>query len=133
MRVYADFQKLDEQGRLVLLCYGTLRDLAVHRERLREGSTFTFYADSDDQEDLEADGLVSYVPASRHAGAHWVATIGPIRYVKRPPETQGRGHPCFGCRRDLRLFFEPYGRSEEASCPHCGTRVTAPIDPPETA
>jgi hypothetical protein len=131
VRVYADFQKLDDQGRLVLLCYGTLRDLTVHRERLREGATFTFYADSDAEEDLEADGVVSYVPPSAHALAHWVAAVGPIRYVKRPPETKALGHPCFGCRRDLQPFFEQHGRSEETCCPHCGMRIMAPVDPPE--
>jgi hypothetical protein len=130
VRIYADFQKADETGRLVLLCYGTLRDLTIQRERLREGATYTFYMESDEQEDLEADGKVTYVPAVASMRAHWVADIGPIRYVTRPLGSEGQTDPCFGCGLDLRPHFGVHGRDEDTRCPHCDTRIMMPLDPP---
>jgi hypothetical protein len=74
-RVYADFQKVDDEGRLILTCQGTLQDLARHGIELREGLVLTFYSDDADDEgnpgDLIAEGLVQF---DRNAN-HWTATI----------------------------------------------------------
>ena len=35
--IYADFMKCDDEGRLVLVCYGTHKDLEEHKITLEEG------------------------------------------------------------------------------------------------
>jgi hypothetical protein len=75
LKVYADFQNLDDANRLRLTSAGTSRDLARYGIRLCEGMTLTFYTDDandDDQSDvLLADGVVHYDPVGRC----WVAAI----------------------------------------------------------
>ena len=75
VRIYADFQKVDDRGRLILTCQGTLQDLAHHGIELREGLVLTFYSDdADDQgnpDELVVEGLVEY-DGNAH---HWTAAI----------------------------------------------------------
>lgn len=75
VRIYADFQKVDDEGRLVLTTAGTWSDLARHGLELREGLTLTFYSDDADDDgnpdDLVVEGSVGY---DEQAG-HWTATI----------------------------------------------------------
>ena len=67
-RIYADFQKLDEQGRLILTCVGTISDLNLLGIAFEEGLRFTFYMDDADDfgnaDDLEADGYVVFDEAT---------------------------------------------------------------------
>lgn len=75
VRIYVDFQKVDDEGRLLLSCAGTLRDLARHGVELRDGLTLTFYSDDADDEgkpdDLIVEGSVQYDEEARC----WTATI----------------------------------------------------------
>ena len=60
MRIYADFNALGGRGddcALMLHRSGTLQDLHRLRLRLAEGETHTFWDQSDEEEDLEVDGL----------------------------------------------------------------------------
>jgi hypothetical protein len=95
-RVYADFQKLDDDNRLILTCRGTLQDLQRHGIQLREGLHLTLYTDDADEEgrsdELRADGVVHFDESARR----WVATIDWNRLwhaseepVKIPVEKQG--------------------------------------------
>jgi len=67
-RLYADFQKLDDEGRTILVCWGTYHDLDQLGIELREGLEVVFYSDDGDDEgnrdDLEVDGVVEFDPAS---------------------------------------------------------------------
>jgi len=42
LRVYADFQNIDEANRLQLTCAGTLQDLTQHGLQLHDGFVLTF-------------------------------------------------------------------------------------------
>jgi hypothetical protein len=64
VRIYADFQNLDDENRLRLTCSGTLNDLAQNKVQLREGLVLTFYMDDADDngrpDELLADGTVHF-------------------------------------------------------------------------
>ncbi len=49
-QVYADFQKLDDDNRLILTCRGTPQDLQRFGIQLRDGLRLTFYTDDADDE-----------------------------------------------------------------------------------
>lgn len=73
-RIYADFIKLDDLGRTILICNGTWKDLARLGLDLAEGMEVVLYSDDGDpltgeDDDLEVDGIVHYDPAA----GHWVA------------------------------------------------------------
>ena len=74
-QVYADFQKLDDNNRLILTCRGTLQDLEHLGIELREGLRLTLYTDDADDEgrsdELKADAVVHFDEAANR----WVATI----------------------------------------------------------
>jgi hypothetical protein len=74
-RVYADFQNLDDENRLRLVCAGTRRDLERQRIELREGMALTLYTDDADDagrpDELLADGTVHYNEQEKC----WVAAI----------------------------------------------------------
>jgi len=74
-RIYVDFQKIDNQRRLVLTCLGTIQDLARHGIELKEGLVLTFYSDDADEkgnpDELIVQGRVSYDEVQKH----WTATI----------------------------------------------------------
>jgi hypothetical protein len=65
-RVYADFQKLDDEGRAILICHGTHEDLERLGIQLVEGLAVVLYDDdADDQgnpDDLENDAVVEWCP-----------------------------------------------------------------------
>ena len=75
LRVYADFQKLDDDNRLILTCRGTLQDLQRLGIQLSEGIRLVFYTDDSDDEgrtdELRAEGVVQY----DHSARRWVAAI----------------------------------------------------------
>lgn len=74
-RLYADFQRTDDEGRLLLTTAGTRDDLQRHDVTLADGLRATFYTDDTDDEgfpdDLLAEGTVQWDGASRC----WVAAI----------------------------------------------------------
>ena len=75
IRIYADFQKVDDEGRLILSTYGTTEDLARNGIELKEGLVLTFYSDDADDagnpDDLIVQGVVRYNEALQQ----WVAVI----------------------------------------------------------
>jgi hypothetical protein len=75
IRIYADFQNLDDENRLRLTCSGTLNDLAQNKVQLREGLVLTFYMDDADDngrpDELLADGTVHF-SAQENC---WVAAV----------------------------------------------------------
>lgn len=76
-RIYADFQKLDSAGRLVLTAAGSLRDIATLGENLRDHLSVIFYADDlndeDAPDDLEVEGYLLYDSEN----GYWLGTYNP--------------------------------------------------------
>jgi len=74
-RIYADFQKLDDDNRLKLTCRGTLADLERFGIQLHNGLHLTFYMDDADDagrpDDLLIDGVVQFNSSERC----WVAAV----------------------------------------------------------
>jgi hypothetical protein len=72
----------------MLLSYqGTKSDLARLGVTLKDGMEVTVYSDSDEDEDLEADGIVRFgtIPETDEPPCWYADTRGSkIRYVKRP-------------------------------------------------
>lgn len=62
--IYADFMKMDDEGRLVLICRGTLEDLERNNIKFQQGMKLTFYNDDEDndgnRDDLVVEGIVQY-------------------------------------------------------------------------
>jgi hypothetical protein len=75
IKIYADFQKADDEGRLILTCLGTLKDLNRYGVQLSEGLRLTFYSDDADEngnsDDLIVEGITHYDKASEQ----WTAII----------------------------------------------------------
>lgn len=73
--IYADFMKTDDEGRIILACYGTKQDLEKYGIELEEGLELTFYSDDVDdsgkRDDLIARGVVTY----NNSIKQWVAVI----------------------------------------------------------
>ena len=78
-RIYADFNKLDDDNRLKLTCAGTYADLLRFGIQLQEGMTLTFYMDDADDEgrpdDILLEGVVHYNTQEKCwvAEANWEA------------------------------------------------------------
>ena len=73
--VYADFMKMDYEGRLILICLGTKRDLEKHNITLKEGLKLTFYNEDEDG-DGNRDDLVVEGTVERDAeNSRWTARI----------------------------------------------------------
>ena len=66
LKVYADFQNADRQGRLRLNCIGTVQDLSRYQIKLQEDLVLTLCS-----EDLEVEGQVQYSSEENL----WVAII----------------------------------------------------------
>ena len=62
-RIFSDFQKLDDNGRLILSIRGAARDLAS-LESPKTGQTVIFYSpdinDADQPDDLEVEGTLEF-------------------------------------------------------------------------
>jgi hypothetical protein len=62
LRIYADYQNLEDENRLILDCLGTADDLARFGTSLSEGMTCIFYTDDGDEkgqpDDLLVDGVI---------------------------------------------------------------------------
>lgn len=76
-RIYVDFMKTDDEGRLLLVCLGTLRDIEAQGIELREGLVLHVYSDDADErgkrDDLVAEGTVRFHGVRRT----WVLEIDP--------------------------------------------------------
>jgi hypothetical protein len=75
MRVYADFQRTDDEGRLLLTTVGSSHDLESLGDALVDGLAVTFYMDDWSFElrasdELEVDGKLHF----DHSLQHWVGT-----------------------------------------------------------
>jgi hypothetical protein len=92
-RVYADFQNLDDENRLRLICAGTRDDLERQGIELREGMALTFYTDDANDEgqpdELLADGVVRFNKADNC----WVAEIdwNAIQHASEKTSARGPG------------------------------------------
>ena len=78
-RVYVDFLKTDDDGRLLLTCRGTLHDLAAQEVHLRDGLTLYVYSDDLDdhgnEDNLIAEGIVRFDAANDR----WVLEVDEAR------------------------------------------------------
>lgn len=76
-RIYVDFMKTDDEGRLLLTCIGTRRDLEASAIELAEGLVLRVYSDDLDEQgnrdDLVADGIVRFDAANHR----WVLEVDP--------------------------------------------------------
>ena len=75
MLIYADFMKADHEGRLVLTCLGTHRDLTENRVTLEEGLKLVFYNEDEDYEGNRDDLVVEGTVERDEANDRWVARI----------------------------------------------------------
>lgn len=62
--IYADFQKLDDSGRLILSCAESINDIERFKTVLSQGMEVTFYSDDCDDEGkgdaIYVDGTIEY-------------------------------------------------------------------------
>ena len=56
LRIYADFNTCDEQGRVCLNTVGSLRDIDAHRAELHEGERVLLYV----PDDFEVEGTLEF-------------------------------------------------------------------------
>lgn len=132
--IYADFHGLRPSSQthgmsaVPLDSYGSLRDLSNQQVRLQEGLSIVIYADSSEQEDLEADATVYF---DSNLGL-WLAEIdeGRIRHVPIHASWNKAEFLCIQCRRNLESHFEEQGRNQQTTCPNCGVEITTAVKPP---
>lgn len=74
-KIYGDFHKLDDEGRIVLTTLGTVQDLARLGIQFSEGMLLTVYMDDADDEgnsdDIMVDGVAHYSAGDKY----WVAEV----------------------------------------------------------
>lgn len=134
MRIYADFNEYipsprnPERRAVPLDTMGSLRDLANAGVVLREGMRLTIYADSDEDEDLEADTVACYEPSERR----WIAELDEKGYRYVPAQGRGETPPflCVRCRTPLDDVLARRGLRRGDRCPSCGELIHRPIAPP---
>ena len=93
-RIYSDYNGPYQPDFMLLTYYGTQKDLEEQNIELKEGMKITVYSDSDDEEDLEADGIVKFgqIPNTRGNPCWYADTRGSkIRYVRKQTTEQGSG------------------------------------------
>ena len=73
--VYADFMKIDREGRLPLVTRGTFKDLEKHGIALTDGLRLVFYNEDEDdlgnRDDLVVEGIVHFDEVDER----WIAVI----------------------------------------------------------
>lgn len=78
--IYSDFHKTDDQGRIILTCQGTLKDIEKQGIVFQKGLSLTFYMDDGDEDgntdNLLANGVVDY----DHINNRWVAVIDEMTF-----------------------------------------------------
>lgn len=137
MRIYVDFNAQLAPGMVNLMRMGTLRDLNAARIRLQEGMRLTLRSDSDIETDLEVEAIVRWLAEfGVVGGGTWVAEFD-SRQLREVPAVQDEpvtsSFPCSGCGQNLASLICRGGLSERTTCPTCGTKVHAPIAPPQEA
>lgn len=73
--IYADFMKMDHQGRLLLVCRGTLNDLEKNNLELKKGMKLTFYNEDEDIDGNRDDLVVEGVVERDNENQNWRARI----------------------------------------------------------
>jgi len=119
-RIYSDFNGPFQPSHMLLSYVGTLRDLNAQRVVLNEGLRVTVYSDSDEEQDIEMDGVVCFgsVPDPTWAVCWHVRTDAQsFRFAKVTRETGPFLLPCFGCGSNIYEYLNT-GR-----CPACGLDV----------
>ncbi len=135
LRIYADFNGLQASPRnptrlaVPLDTFGTLRDLANAKIRLRDNLALTIYSDSDETDDLEGQATVYW----SQANTVWIAELDEDGVLSVPkcgwPSTDV--FLCLTCRTPLQKFLHQHGRRKDTRCPACGESIIAPIAPPQ--
>lgn len=133
-RVYADFNGLQHSVRtsghvaLYLHYFGTLQDLSRLQVQLHEGMQLSVYSDSDDNEDLEAAGVVHFDDTAQQ----WFAEFEQkeMRYVASVPAVDGPKFPCWNCRAELDTQIKTSGLKHGDACGQCGVAIHEPLKPP---
>jgi hypothetical protein len=95
LRIYADFNNLDDENRLKLTCAGTQADLERLGIHLQEGMTLTFYMDDADDEGRTDDILVEGVVHYNTQKKCWVAEAkwNALRNASDEAESADNPHP----------------------------------------
>jgi hypothetical protein len=79
-RIYADFQKLDDEGRAMLTCVGSLRDIHDQNLVLRHGESVVLYSDDLDDnnhlDELQVDAVLEWIELDNH----WVGRFDPATF-----------------------------------------------------
>jgi hypothetical protein len=133
-RIYADFNEFihsprnPERRAVPLDTMGSLRDLANAGVVLYDGMPLTIYADSDEDEDLEADTVAYYESAQKR----WIAELDERGYRYVPAQDRGETPPflCVRCRTPLDAVLARRGLRIGDRCPSCGEPIHRPIAPP---
>ncbi|MBO0700470.1 MAG: hypothetical protein J2P46_18880 [Zavarzinella sp.] len=101
-RLYADFQNLDDEGRVRLNTQGTLQDLARLNRTLTDGAPVVLYTDDADEEGRPDDLLVDAV-AQRTAEGAWVADADwhSLRHASDEGPTNGPPGPASATRETI--------------------------------
>ena len=101
-RLYADFQNLDDEGRIRLNTQGTLRDLARLNRTLTDGAPVVLYTDDADEEGRADDLLIDAV-ARRTADGTWVADADwdSLRHASDEVPTNGPPGPLSPARETI--------------------------------
>ncbi len=127
-RVYADFNDLprstDDDRRMWLAYYGSIRDLARQRIRLREGMRLTLYDSSDGDEDMEVEAVVRFDASATDLRLNWYIEVelSTFRRVPHSPdESFSMSMPCTHCGVDLE--GTPTHLDASTLCPRCGGLV----------
>ncbi len=80
LRIFFDSNGGVGPGEITLSFNGSLRDIVVLGDQLREGMTVTLYDDGDEPDDIEIDAIVRRDLES----GHWISRpISELRYVTR--------------------------------------------------
>jgi hypothetical protein len=105
----------------MLLSYaGTLRDLNAQKIVLRDGLEVTVYSDSDEEEDIEIDGIVCFgkLGDTDYSGEWYVRTNpNSMRFVKAVERGENFFIPCFKCGADIHECLN------RIQCPFCGFEI----------
>lgn len=132
-RIYADFNggmaspRDPSRWMVPLDTWGSLRDLSNAGVALREGLPLVIHADSDEDEDLEADAVACF----DHDRGYWYAELeGEIRYVPAYERSVTR-FLCLGCRADLGAEARVRAGAGGGRCPRCGHLIRAAIAAPD--
>ena len=79
-RIYADFQNIDNIGRLILSCSGTQRDINTQKLILTSGLEVTFYSDdigdNGEEDVLLVGGKIEFDDRTQT----WVGVYNPDRF-----------------------------------------------------